>query len=50
MPRDINNERVDEKGDPTNVPGERVFGVLKYAEKAFPNLQFDLLAQMTCNG
>ena len=41
----INNERSDEKGDPTYVPCERVFGVLTYAEKAFPNLQFDSLAQ-----
>ena len=30
--------------DPTNVPCERVFGVLKYAEKALPKLQFGLLA------
>ena len=42
---DINNERGDEKVDPTNVPCERVFGVLKYAEKALPNLQFGLLTQ-----
>jgi len=42
---DINNERGDEKVGPTNVPCERVFGVLKYAEKALPNLQFGLLAQ-----
>ena len=41
----INNERSDEKGDPTYVPCERVFGVLTYAEKALPNLQFDSLAQ-----
>ena len=31
--------------DPTNVPCERVFGLLKYAEKHLPNLQFGLLAQ-----
>ena len=31
--------------DPTNVPCERVFGVLKYAEKAPPNLKFGLLTQ-----
>ena len=42
---DINNERGNEKVDPTNVPCERVFGVLKYAEKALPNLQFGLLTQ-----
>jgi len=42
---DINNERGDEKVDPTNVPCERVFGVLKYAEKALLNLQFGLLAK-----
>ena len=30
--------------DPTNVPCERVFGLLKYAEKHVLNLQFGLLA------
>ena len=40
----INNERSDEQGDPTYVPCERVFGVLTYAEKALPYLQFDSLA------
>ena len=29
------------------VPIERVFGLLKFAEKALPNLQFGLLAQHT---
>ena len=43
----VNEERGDETVDPTNVPVERVFGVLKYAEKALPNLQFGLLAQHT---
>ena len=43
----VNEERGDEIVDPTNVPVERVFGVLKYAEKALPNLQFGLLAQHT---
>ena len=43
----VNEERGDENVDPTNVPCERVFGVLKYAEKALPNLQFGLLAQHT---
>ena len=42
-----NEERGDETVDPTNVPVERVFGVLKYAEKALPNLQFGLLAPHT---
>ena len=42
---DVNNGRDDEKVDPTNVACERVLGVLKYTEKALPNLQFDLLAQ-----
>ena len=42
---DINNDRGDEKVNPTNVPCERVFGVLTYAEKALPNLQFGSLAQ-----
>ena len=36
----VNEERGDETVDPTNVPVERVFGVLKYAEKALPNLKF----------
>ena len=44
---DVNQEREDEAVDPTNVPVERVFGVLKFAEKALPNLQFGLLAQHT---
>ena len=43
----VNEERGDEIVDPTNVPVERVFGVLKYADKALPNLQFGLLAQHT---
>ena len=43
----VKEERGDETVDPTNVPVEQVFGVLKYAEKAFPNLQFGLLAQYT---
>ena len=30
--------------DPTNIPCERVFGLLKYAEKHLLNLQFGLLA------
>ena len=42
---DVYNGRDDEKVDPTNVACERVLGVLKYTEKALPNLQFDLLAQ-----
>ena len=41
------NEERDDTVDPTNVPVERVFGVLKYAEKALPHLQFGLLAQHT---
>ena len=43
----MNEERCDDTVDPTNVPVERVFGVLKYAEKALSNLQFGLLAQHT---
>ena len=43
----VNQEREDEIVDPTNVPCERVFGLLKFAEKALPNLQFGLLAQHT---
>ena len=43
----VNEELGDETVDPTNIPVERVFGVLKYAEKALPNLQFGLLAQHT---
>ena len=31
--------------DPINITCERVLSVLKYTEKALPNLQFDLLAQ-----
>ena len=31
---DVNQEREDEAVDPTNVPVERAFGVLKFAEKA----------------
>ena len=31
----MNEERGYETVDPTNVPVERVFGVLKYTEKAF---------------
>ena len=42
---DVNNGRDDVKADPTNVPCERVLGVLKYPEKALSNLQFDLLVQ-----
>ena len=42
---DVNNGRDDVKADPTNVPCERVLGVLKYPEKALLNLQFDLLVQ-----
>ena len=42
---DVNNGCDDVKVDPTNVPCERVLGVLKYTEKALPNLQLDLLAQ-----
>ena len=38
----VNKER-DDTVDLKNVPVERVFGVLKYAEKALPNLQFGLL-------
>ena len=30
--------------DPTNIPCERAFGLLKYAEKHILNLQFGLLA------
>ena len=41
---DAHNARDDEKVDPTNIACERV---LKYTEKAIPNLQFDLLAQHT---
>ena len=44
---DVNNGRDDEKVDPTNIACERVLSVLKYTEKAIPNLQFDLLAQHT---
>jgi len=43
----VNEVRGDETVDPTNVPVERVFGVLKYAEKTLPNLQLSLLAQHT---
>ena len=43
----VNEEHVDDTVDPTNVPVERVFGVLKYAEKSLPYLQFGLLAQHT---
>ncbi len=43
----VNQESDDDNVDPTNVPCERVFGVLKYAEKALPNLKFGLLAQHT---
>ena len=43
----MNEERGYETVDPTNVPVERVFGVLKYAEKALSNLQFGLFAQHT---
>ena len=43
----VNEERGDDIVDPTNVPVERVFGVLKYAEKALLHLQFGLLAQHT---
>ena len=42
---DVHNGRDDEKVDPTNIACERVLSVLKYTEKALPNLQFDLLAQ-----
>ena len=44
---DYDQERADEKVDPTNIPCERVFGLLKYAEKYLPNLQFGLLAHHT---
>ena len=44
---DVHNGRDDEKVDPTNIACERVLSVLKYTEKALPNLQFDLLAQHT---
>ena len=43
----VNEERGDDTVDPTNVPVEIVFGVLRDAEKALPNLQFDLLAQQS---
>ena len=43
----VNEERGDETVDQTKVPVERVFGVLKYAEKALPNLKFGLWAQHT---
>ena len=43
----VNQESDDDNADPTNVPCERVFGVLKYAEKALLNLRFGLLAQHT---
>ena len=43
----VNQERGHEIVDPTNVPVERVFGLLKYSEKKLPNLQFGLLAQHT---
>ena len=43
----VNEEHGDDRVDPTTVLGERVFGVLTYAEKAFPYLQFGLLAQHT---
>ena len=43
----VNEERGDETVDQTKVPVERVFGVLKYAEKTSPNLQLSLLAQHT---
>ena len=43
----VNQERGHEIVDPTNVPAERVFGLLKFAEKALPNLPFGLLAQHT---
>ena len=41
----VNEERGDDTVDQTNVPVERVFGVLKYAEKALSNLQFGLLVR-----
>ena len=44
---EVNREREDEAVDPTNVPVERVFGVLKFSEKALPHFQFGLLAQHT---
>ena len=43
----VNEERGDETVDQTKAPVERVFGVLKYAEKTLPNLQLSLLAQHT---
>ena len=43
----VNEERGDETVDLTNVSCERVFGVLKFAEKALPNLKFGVLAQYT---
>ena len=41
----VNEKRGDDTMDQTIVPVERVFVVLKYAEKALPYLQFGLLAQ-----
>ena len=41
----VNEKRGDDTMDPTIVPVERVFLVLKYAEKALPYLRFGLLAQ-----
>ena len=43
----VNQERWDEIVDLTNDPFERVFGLLKFAGKPLPNLQFGLLAQHT---
>ena len=43
----VNQERGNEIVDPTDVPVDSVFGLLKYLEKALPNLQFGLLAQHT---
>ena len=41
----VNQECGDEIVDLTKAPFERVFGLLKFAEKASLNLQFGLLAQ-----
>ena len=43
----MNQERGVEIFDQTNFPVERVFGLLKYAEKALPNLKIDLLTKHT---
>ena len=42
--KDVEEGTEQHQIDPTNIPCERVFGLLKYAEKHLLNLQFGLLA------